>query len=265
MTRAPDQLRRGYILLLVLLLLAIIAIAMTAACRAALAQSSRAADAQEDLQRRWGTLTLRVALLPKSESILSRAALSRRLTISLGDQSFDVLISDEQAKLNVNVLQSPERAVTQIIRALGRTDAVRLAPRPTTSQPVFESFSQLFPQSSPADLCSLTTALTCFGDGLLNIRRCSFDSLKYRCGNILNMNELRKLYESCRQGQAAGEAMDQLTLSREKRDRLDAALTDQSTCHSLWIITHTATRSWYYFAVQDQSLDPSQQIFSQEW
>jgi hypothetical protein len=250
-------------LLLVLLLLAIVGIGTTAACQATMTQASRAAQAQDDLQRRWGTFTVRTAILRRAEGLLSPQAISRRMTIPLTTQSFEILIADEQAKLNVNALRSPQRDITELIRGMNRTDAIRLSPR--RGMPAFEAFAQIFPEASPADLVILTQSLTCFGNGELNMKRCSLDSLQARCADVLDINQIRKLFGFSREGQTAGQALDGLALSREKRDRVDATVTDQSTCHSVWIVAHTATRSWYYFAVRDQTQDEGHQLITQEW
>ena len=51
----------------------------------------------------------------------------------------------------------------------------------------------------------------------------------------------------------ASDALDQLTLTDRAREALDELLVDESTCHSLWIISRSGRRSWYDLAVEDAS------------
>src|SRR6266850_6422470 len=105
------QQRRGYILLTSLALLVLSSTLLVTLARATIQRSAEAKQSQQDLQRRWGQISCQRALLPQAESILAnleklhqRAFPSYRATIQLGPQLFDLLISDEQSKANVNVL-----------------------------------------------------------------------------------------------------------------------------------------------------------------
>ena len=103
--------RRGYILLTTLALLVLSSTLLVTLARATIQRSAEARQAQQDLQRRWGEISCQRALLPHAESILvnqeklhQRAFPSYRATIQLGPQLFDLRISDEQSKANVNAL-----------------------------------------------------------------------------------------------------------------------------------------------------------------
>src|SRR4051812_5359020 len=107
MRRRPEQ-SRGYVLLLTLLMLAVAAAALAGACRTALRKAVLAARAQEDLQRRWGVVSCRAALLPKAERVLAsspdRTAAEARLDVTLGGRPITLVFGDEQAKANVSLL-----------------------------------------------------------------------------------------------------------------------------------------------------------------
>src|SRR6476660_8633708 len=90
---------RGYVLLLTLMLLAVAAAALAGACRGALQKALLATRAQEDLQRRWGVLSCRAALLPKAERVLAvsvdHASAETQFDVTLGGQAMTLVFGDE--------------------------------------------------------------------------------------------------------------------------------------------------------------------------
>src|SRR5947207_2859332 len=96
---------RGYVLVMALVLLALAATLMTGIARAAITHASEARQAQDELQRRWGSASCRNVALPYAEKILAGLEIRRRrpvpvhrTSIRLGNQIFDLILSDEQAK-----------------------------------------------------------------------------------------------------------------------------------------------------------------------
>ena len=111
----------------------------------------QAADAQRDLQRRWGRVTLQAALLKEAAGDLPGArglaaestpgvppSPTIRAAITLGGVTFDLLLGDEDAKLNLNTIYhhsrkredragiGEHRTETVAVRAVGssrKTDA----------------------------------------------------------------------------------------------------------------------------------------------
>jgi hypothetical protein len=47
----------------------------------------------------------------------------------------------------------------------------------------------------------------------------------------------------------SGDLLDLLDLSDARREVIEERLTDQSSCHSLWIISDSGDRRWYDLAV----------------
>src|SRR5688500_14340245 len=134
--------RRGYVLVMTLGLLVLCATMLVTVSHAALRHASTARAARDELQRRWGAVSCREAVLPNAEVILARAEAARRkpvpvlltTTIRLGGHEFELVVSDEQAKANVNaVLANADvtRAETRIRNALagsGLANEVRIRP-----------------------------------------------------------------------------------------------------------------------------------------
>src|SRR5688572_2863728 len=63
--------RAAYVLPLTLLLLAVAAASLAGVCRASFQKAVQAANAHDDLQRRWAVTSCRKALLPKASRVLA--------------------------------------------------------------------------------------------------------------------------------------------------------------------------------------------------
>lgn len=285
-TRARAGRQRAYVLPLTLLLLTVAAASLAGVCRASFEKAVQAAGAREDLQRRWAITTCRAALLPKAERVLAGAAPSEtgpasevRLRVTLGGMPLDLVFGDEQAKVNVNVLYrdggrtGAERAVRELTLAAADV-RVALTPGAPLAEPglvealqqddelrAFETFSQVFNSVSPRALVfpggaaerSAVAELTCWGDGTLNFRRASVAALKRACPKSLGATGAARLV-AIRQKDPdldLWEAFEQLELSDEQHAEAEERLTDESSCHSLWIVARAAARSWYDFSVAD--------------
>jgi hypothetical protein len=271
------------VLLLVLMVLAVAAAALAGVCRMSLRKALHARRAEEELQRRWAVVSCRSVLLPKAEAILSRAekqtgvaAAEVRRDVHVGGQELTLVFGDEQAKANVNLLYRTgglalaDRAVRRVINTADV--AVDLRPLPEQpggsredeeSPPVFESFAQVFRLSPPAALIETAnsaraapaSALTCWGDGSLHFRRAPAEVVREVCarhaGGAL-ANRLVQIRDKHPEAELSS-ALDQIKLSEPAREALDELLTDESNCHSLWIITRSRDGNVYDLAVLDQS------------
>jgi type II secretory pathway component PulK len=263
--------RRGYVLLLVLFVIALATVAMASVCRMSLEKGLQADRAQSDLQRRWAVVTCRSVVLPKVQALLDRApdtAADVRRTLHLGRQSFTVIIADEQAKANVNLLYAQgklagaERAVRAVISDNRGDTPVTLRPlaRPAVADDddeppqLFESFEQVFGRVLPERLVgspSPTSALTCWGDGTLNLHRASPQAVRAVLGTHLPAAEIAHLLELRAKNPTldSGDLLDLMGLSDQRREAVEELLTDQSACRSLWIISDSLDRKWYDLAV----------------
>lgn len=103
--------RRGFVLLMTLLLIPVIAAAVVGVSRLSLERALAAKHAQEQMQLRWGRRSIQTALVPRLADLLDQAQPRRpepvtRLggTVDLGGMSFELRLSDEQAKANLNTL-----------------------------------------------------------------------------------------------------------------------------------------------------------------
>jgi hypothetical protein len=276
--------RHGYVLLLTLVLLALAALAMTAVSRAAIARVQAAAEAQSDLQRRWGALSCSAALLPKTEEILhseelrSKAATaSWRCQLRLGDEDFNLIFADESAKASIAALiqrqgrEQAELTVRRLSLASNAAGTVHFRSRDGQTPP--QCFGDVFENASPLELCncpmdpSPADLLTCWGDGSLNIHRASETVLREGCTGILNLTQIHALIQLQKSNPNIDldSALNQLQLSAAKRVMARWALTDNSSCHSLWIDCRTARRGYWSLDIADQSTYSMPRLWHFEW
>ena len=93
--RHPSR-SRGYVLVMTLALLVLCATMLVTVSRASMRHALAARSAQEDLQRRWGALSCRKAVLQNAEALLSAAEARHKkpipvlaTAVRLGDVEFE--------------------------------------------------------------------------------------------------------------------------------------------------------------------------------
>ena len=274
--------QRGFALLMALVLVALAGVLMAAAVRRSSRAVLEANAAREDLQRRWGALTLESVLSSRIGQILDEAEaqspeplVSCRKTVTLGDMAFELIFCDEQAKANVNALYDRQglrglmaAAESLVSRANLAGMSVLLQPQaartaePTGMAPggienLFRCYGQIFADFDVAawtlaDQEQVLDRLTCWGDGRLNFRRCRPEVLEAVAAGILTVAQQDQLIALRKEipGISLDEAMKRLELTDEHRRQAAAALTGNSACASMWTIARTDRRRWYRLLVQ---------------
>jgi hypothetical protein len=297
-TPAYGRCRRGYVLPLTLLLLAVAAASLAGVCRVSFEKAVQAAGAREDLQRRWAVTTCRAAFLRKAERVIAAAKPSEtglasevRLQVTLGGLPLEFVFGDEQAKVNVNLLYrtggraGADRAAGELAAAAGGDVRVSLAPGASLAEPgsvealqqddeprFFETWSQVFGDTPPGALvaphgaqgASAVAELTCWGDGTLTYRRASVAALRRACPKSLGATGAARLV-ALRQKEPdldLWEALERLELSEEQQAEAEERLTEESACHSLWIIARTPGRSWYDLSLSEDDAGGATATFS---
>jgi hypothetical protein len=238
-------------------------------------------ERQHDLQRRWGRASCEKVLLAKAPAIFENAALPTvvREEIALGDQSFTMLLADEDAKLNLNWLyhQRGKPAVAQTIRRLMPpmfTQAVELQPAiPSSNQKragadrsivnfevgrtpeAFRSFGEVFnlPRLSQITgddriLAAVSNELTLWSSGGINVRRASDAVLTEAIEVVVTDGLAKRLVMTLRKS-----PLTPLDIVLEKevenvsdRKSLQQVLRRRSTHFSLWTeVTSKTSRSQY--------------------
>lgn len=266
----------GFILVMVLLVLAVAASLLAACARQTTRLALEAGAAERELQRRWGERAIEAACLPRAEAILGAAATETdpapaavRASVVLGGMDFDVMVADEAAKANVNLL-AEKREPDALPAALSDLGAGRwslqVIPRPIepsgreirSPRMRFVHLEQVYVTREPAALLGTAdrpgpaSLVTCWGDGRVHFRRAPRDVLRTVLEGSLSayaVDRLVRLREEDREA-SLEQLLKDLDLEDDARAAAFARLTSKSSCHSLWIVGRGRTRSWHRFIVE---------------
>jgi hypothetical protein len=270
----PGRGRKGYVLLSVLVVLVLAAAALTSLARVSLDLGLEAAARQEDLQQRWGLFTCRRVLLPsasiafklRDELAARRAAVPGprhllRDVVLLGGQQFALLLSDEDAKLDVNVVSAAAgllEAEQQLRRLLGpvvaqtvrlRAEGPVLPERPpvqelSSAPRPFGSWGQVFDLSrlravagDDRALAAVTTEITCWGSGRLHLARASDAAVLSLGRSVVTDGLARRVLERARDNPEleAELVVQQEVKNADDAQLLSALLGDGSSSYALWM------------------------------
>ncbi len=284
-TRVSKCDRDGYVLLVVLAVSVLVVTTLATLAKVSLRRGLQAADAQRSLQQRWGALTLERAMLRQAPQIFMRGeetaakatpgkppAATIRAAVTIGGVTFDLLLGDEDAKLNLNALyhhvgkSKTERSLSRIAGPAVAM-ATRLVPageplllsREASSRsgetsependrleipPAFRSWGEVFDLSTlegrlggGAALPNVTTGITCWGSGQLNFRRASDEAILAIVASVVQDGGARRLLTRYRQNPTSsiGVLLQTEVSNREHRDALTSLLSEKSNNFSIWI------------------------------
>ena len=246
----------GYILLAVIAVSVLVISALATLARLSLRRGLEASDAERSLQQRWGSMTIERTMLQQAPSVFeqqeellaeqapgSPTPTTVRAMLRLGDVNFDILLGDEDAKLNLNAVYhhgGPKRIVAAVNRHGGPLfgSALRplpaVAPMPTAQRSpnrssnrlldrqaeeeepqlelpdAFRSWGEVFDLrvldaglARDADLPNLTTGMTLWGSGQLNFRRASDETILAVASLVVQDGAARRIVERYRQNPTA--------------------------------------------------------------
>lgn len=291
MTRRRRQ--RGFSLVLVLVVLAVAGVLLGASARRSCQAALNASTRTQHLQRTWGRRTLVGLAKRQAETWLRRQevrdrapARSTALSVTLGPQRFRMLLSDEQAKANINVLWDRFGAeeLPSIIRRLqsgGSAAPIELRPGRfddsvlSLIDPEFTSPDQLFQYQHISALIDLKGAslrptalenLTLWGDGRLRLLRTSPRAVRAIFKGVLTRVECDELIAAQQETPDAmvHELLNELEWDDELRGKAAGALTDHSACFSLWMVADSDGRpivQLHVFRDVDPTTSPSAKVF----
>jgi type II secretory pathway pseudopilin PulG len=260
--------QKGFVLVLVLAMLAIAALLSAGIARRSLDQSVAVAKKQKEMQRRWGEISCRQAVLNRAEILLRTEELRAGTTVpilqaivTLEDQTFLLILSDEQAKLNLNTVfrNGDLTEVRQVLFTGSAAWQIRLRPdsRATKSNiypPAFVSWGQVYdftelgnnPKKNYLPLTQLGERTTCWGNGLLNINRADTETLRQLGELVAPPQSVNRLIELRQENPlwALEKLLKEADVSDRDRRAFRKVLTDRSRCHALWTVTSSEKRSY---------------------
>ncbi len=294
-------------LTLVLVLLA--GVALTAIAQRSSAGAVAVASSKDELQRRWAVMSLQHTLLHLApnvfddldqQSIVERDAKNNQpwqpkaqllQTVTLSGQQYDLVMADEQTKINVNRLLSEERharaeaLIRDVLHAqrvpyLGsnrvRIRSLKLSTREGDSDNAFlslGSFDQVFNDPMPAELLGTarrpgaSNCLTCWGSMQLNIRRTPDSIVQLALQRHVPQDVVDLLINARNESPSANVS----TLIKglgpidvKHQNVLKSRLTETSSCYSIWTVARGPQRDWFALAV-GQFEQPGQLITWREF
>ncbi len=273
--------RRGFVLIMVLVLLAVIGLLLTGVARHSLRLTAEAASAQDDLQQRWGLVSLRRTLALRAGTLQTQrmaeclaekqpyeSPFPWKSKVELGQQSFEFTVDVEDRKLNLNRL-SALRGNASLQEALAALSTLSFASvlRPTQvsdahffGEASYDSWGQVFdftriPGERPLDavLQQVSPKLTLWGNGRLSFRDAPAQVLQTACGNRVSGTTMASL-ETLRQDLTLDlqAVLDQSKASASERRELEHWLTDEISTYSLHIQSSPRPRPLHQLAIVQQ-------------
>jgi hypothetical protein len=292
--RRPIADRRGYVLLMTLALLVVAVLSQAGMARRSLQLALEANQAQSELQRRWAATSCRDFLLPSAEAIfigLEEASQDQRprwpaprqidATLRLGDYDVRLVLADEDAKTNLNMLYAKKPG--DVSRALLETARAGLVPelRPDVSREAklrkraFASWGHVFPIASTLQmpdgwerLGQVAEEITCWGAGKPNIRRASDQTIEMIATAAAGGAAARKLLEARRSTEEdllLADLLETLDLKRADQLKLRSALSDRSSCYSLSLALGDGRGRWYHLWIEGDRTAGGEHLHSFSW
>lgn len=300
--RDPQRCRNGFALLMTLVLVMLAGVSLAAVARHSMAGAVQARADLEALQYRWAVESCRATLLGRSEHMLQQAEFDNapppepgstaiefgkpiaklRVEFELADQPYELIVTDEQAKLNVNALleQGDRHQAAKHIRKLVRNDhnvtngggGVDLHVLfedvygdDTTALNDIGGYGQLFDTPTPSSLidrgdegAGLADRMTCWGDGLINLHRAPVEVLVAGFEDEVSIDIITQLIAQ-RDRYPYAPVMQIVegieTIDDKARAALLSRLTDRSLCHGLWVIGRGEYRIRYSLVVGESVLE----------
>ncbi|MBI1368400.1 MAG: hypothetical protein GC162_07065 [Planctomycetes bacterium] len=279
MTRCDTSRSSGFALLMAMLLVALVSVALSGVARRSLSRANAANAAATDLQKRWGErsceaafVTLAVEQMNKREEKTREPVTQQAGTVTLGGVRFDLLVQDEDAKVNVNHLEaiigekSMGKAIRDMVRRVQR-DAVpvRLEPLKASignaaqqrAMPRYGGYEQVFNMTPSAYLGSMTkpnatsTLFTCWGEGRVNYLRATPAALAAIGDGVIDDAQVSQIIAMRKANPKATMATltSGLMLSKNDQAKLAGRLTDESRWYSLWTRVDDGQRERYRLAI----------------
>lgn len=274
----------GFALVMVLLLLLMVVAVMGMLCRASALQAVTAQQAEVQLQRKWGRRFAQQAWVAGSLQAFGKSKETGQVEtgntlhwrMPIRDGVMHVLMSNEQAKVNVNQLKRlfPQQAEKLAEQLQLQTKGMRLSLLPRWSQrQSIISYSQLFengelPETLVAiDQAQVSPRLTCWGNGKLDVGHADREALTAWCGDLLVPDEIESLLRYRMENPRIGKQrlLTLVTDNAKIRQQLSQRMTDHVRCVSIWLIYQTPHCRWYRLVVVEQDAAGLTQVRVFQW
>jgi hypothetical protein len=265
--------RAGYVLLMSLVILCLAALVLSGLARHSFRLAVETLDESDELQLRWGSLSLRRTLALRAPGLYDfyvNGPIEQRqhpttpfpllAEIILAKQRFAVTLEDENTKLNLNRLyafggkERVLRAITSLSPGAHRVQLRLNDPsKGLFGQQPLDSFGQVFDLSQlgaseqpEAWIPEATKHLTLWGNGRLNVLFTPEEVLKATFSTRLSAQALSKFFElrKAKDATVAG-ILKQMELKESERTELTRWLSDRSFSFLIRLAAASGERVWH--------------------
>lgn len=252
----------GFVLIMTLFVLAIVGLLLISLANHSMVTATDAKKLRRETERKWSQASCqRFALHHIDEFLQSpeesenqRPLRDNQFTIRLQDTDYRVSISDESARLDVNLVyenSSRVKAAQVIRRMLPANTAlqVRLRPNMIDNQDAitrpFEGWGQVFVfngremHAIPSEMANATNQLTCWSQKL-NIRTCDDTALLESAKLVVGGSVANQLVSARRESPNATvqQLLQSTGATKSQKESLLSLLSDRSWCQSITVGAH---------------------------
>ena len=258
-----NKVRSGYVLVLVVVTLVLAATLLVQLASRTREMRVQGIDAVESLQEKWGQLSCERAALGQAAAHFERTEKNRdpaldspfssqvRQSLDLGGMRFDLLVADENAKANVNLVlevaaesekgKTGRREVDAILRVLVPPNFVtELHLRPVLPS---QYWGQVFDLQAIQQrhravrvLAEATQGISLTGSGPLNVRRAKKDIIRAVAASVVPEGRADRFVDTLAETPNSDvEIVLQRTIkNKAERQMLALLLSDRSSNFSVW-------------------------------
>ncbi len=258
--------RRGLTLLITLVVIALAATMLTRLSAYSIQATFSARQEERRLQQKWSYLSARLAIKDQVEQLFEDSDAQSELagigwpyphqiqiSYELAGTNYELILMDEQAKLNLNqVYEHRPELLPSFIAMQRQVSGLTIPLIPNAAYPrllekdqlPFHSLGQILNLSSSSYRPKTAKSLVAFSGSLstsqltqLNLRRAPEDILRQTLQLVLTATETEELID--KRASYSGTLTDWmrgLDLPQRRRAPLRRLLTERSTSYSLWIV-----------------------------
>lgn len=268
--------RSGFVLVMTLVLIVIVAITTVSLARVSLQRAIMAVDAQAELEHEWAAKSCRLVLLDGADELfegLERQHLEDERdwpsprtfgdVFALNGVQYRVLLSDENAKVNINSLSKklPNQAEAIVRHLVDNTGDLPFLGLPAALEEaekedlLIGSWGEVFQmeeifQTGQVDaFLAATEHVTCWGNGRVNVRRIGDRALLEIGKELADPSAAIDLVDFRRNATEPDSRQLRQSMADARDNELPSWFTDRSSCYSLWIEVDDGKRKWYHLGI----------------
>lgn len=268
--------RSGFVLVMTLVLIVIVAITTVSLARVSLQRAIMAVDAQAELEHEWAAKSCRLVLLDGADELfegLERQHLEDERdwpsprtfgdVFVLNGVQYRVLLSDENAKVNINSLNKklPNQAEAIVRHLVDNTGDLPLLGLPAALEEAEKEdhsigswgevfrMEEIFQAGQVDAFLSATEHVTCWGNGRVNVRRIGDRALLEIGKELADPSAAIDLVDFRRNATEPDSRQLRQSMAGVRDNKLPRWFADTSSCYSLWIEVDDGKQKWYHLGI----------------